>query len=387
MTRLVLLGGGHAHLFVLEGLARGLFGPVDATLVSPVRHQAYSGMVPGLIGGRYRTEELSFDLEATTARAGVTFVCSRARRILPAEREVELEDGRRIGYDLLSVATGSTVRGTDLPGVREHALVVKPIDRAEVIVPALEQAAAEHGSALRVVVVGGGAAGAEVALALRARLRTLSAAASARVALLESGSEVVPDRAPAARRKVRRALALNGIELKLGAQVHAVDGRGATLADGSTVPMHLLVWAAGAGPSDLLRASALETDARGFLLVDDRLRSLSDPRIFAAGDAATLAAYPATPKAGVYAVREGPVLRDNLAAACHGRDPSRSYSPQHRFLALFNTGDGRAILSYGPLALRARWAMRLKDRIDRRFMRRFQRLALPTSDSYIPISR
>jgi selenide,water dikinase len=112
----------------------------------------------------------------------------------------------------------------------------------------------------------------------------------------------------------------------------------------------------------------------GFLLVDERLRSVSDARVFAAGDAASLAGWPDTPKAGVYAVREGPVLRDNLAAACAGDDPPRSYAPQQRFLTLLNTGDGRAVLSYPPWAASGRWVMRLKDVIDRRFVRRFHRL-------------
>jgi selenide,water dikinase len=114
-------------------------------------------------------------------------------------------------------------------------------------------------------------------------------------------------------------------------------------------------------------------DSDGFLLVNDRLQSLDDPTIFAAGDAASPARHPGTPKAGVYAVRAGPVLARNLLAAATDKPVAATYRPQSRFLALLNTGDGRAILSYGRLAIRSSWAMALKDRIDRRFMRRFQR--------------
>lgn len=158
MTRLVLLGGGHAHLFVLEALARGAFAGTEVTLVSPVRRQAYSGMVPGMIAGRYRADELSFDLEAIARRAGARYVPLAGRRILAGAGRIELTNGSVAAYDVLSVATGSTVRGTELPGVAEQSLMVKPIDRAGEIVPALARAlAADRNPA--VIVVGAGAAG------------------------------------------------------------------------------------------------------------------------------------------------------------------------------------------------------------------------------------
>jgi selenide,water dikinase len=373
MTRLLLLGGGHAHLFVLEALTRGAFEGAEVTLVSPVRRQAYSGMVPGLIAGRYRADELSFDLEAIARTVGARYVPLAGRRILPQAGRIELADGRLESYDILSVATGSALRGGALPGVAEQALPVKPIDRAGQIVPALSRALAAD-EAPAVVVVGGGAAGIEIALAVRARLRLLAGGDVGTVTLLEAAPGLFGGQLPRAARAAAQALARNRVVLRLGAEVASASASGVRLADGTELPARVLVWAAGATATDVLRTSGLALDPQGFLLVDDRLRSPSDGRIFAAGDAATPAGWPQTAKAGVYAVRAGPVLCANLAAACRGADPPLRYRPQRRFLALLNTGDGRAICSYGSFAASGRWAMTLKDRIDRRFMRRFKRL-------------
>jgi len=159
--------------------------------------------------------------------------------------------------------------------------------------------------------------------------------------------------------------------------VEEVGTRTVRLSGGTELPYDTVVWATGASAPEIFRASGLETDHAGFLLVDSTLRSVTDPAIFAAGDAATLRRFPATPKSGVYAVRQGPILARNLVLALAGGASERyqSYRPQPRSLVLINTGDGRAILSYGSIALTGRWVMRLKDRIDRGFMRRFQRLA------------
>ena len=369
----MLLGGGHSHLFVLEGLTRQRLPDVETTLVSLDRRQAYSGMVPGLIGGRYDVASLSFDLSAIARRAGVRFVQAEATAIDPENRRLNLADGQTLGYDLVSIAVGSTVQGEDLPGVAEFARRVKPIGRAVELVPVLEGVAAGRPPA--VVVVGGGAAGVEVALGLRARLRRLGRI-DAEVTLVESTDRLLGGRMPAAERLARRALAANGVAVLLGTPVDRVRPDGIEIGR-RHVPAELVVWATGATATTLLRKSGLASDRRGFVLVNDHLQSVSHAEVFAAGDVASLARYPDTPKAGVYAVREGPVLWANLQAAVSGQALPRRYRPQRRFLALLNTGDGRAILAYGSVALWGRAWMALKDRIDLGFMRRFQRLQEP----------
>jgi selenide, water dikinase len=372
--RLVLVGAGHAHLFVLEALARGRFPPARVTLVAPHPRHLYSGMVSGFIGGLYGIDDLSFDLPSLAAAADAAYIRGNALRLDTGTPQVELDNGRLVGYDIASFAIGSGVVGADLPGVREWAVTAKPIDAAESMLTTLERRAAT--GVPRVVVVGGGAGGVELALGIRARLRRMGLA-DAPVSLVDRQLRLVADRSEASARAASRALADNAIEVRLESDVGEVGSGVVRLKNGVEIQFDLLVWATGATASTLFRTAGLETDDRGFLLVDDTLRSVSDPAVFAAGDAATLRQFPGIPKSGVYAVRQGPVLSHNLMLALtHG--PSRDYRhfrTQSRSLVLVNTGDGRALLSYGAVAVRARWAMRLKDWIDRRFMDRFHRLA------------
>ena len=386
--RLVLVGGGHAHLFVLEALAQGQLRPNEAVLLSAYPQHAYSGMMPGFIGGRYRREEVEFDLAAIARRVGTTFVEGTAIRIDAGSRVVTLADGRAISYDVASFAVGSEPAGVELPGVRAHALFLKPIQRAVEIVPALERAAREAGpEPVRALIVGGGLAGVEVGLAVRRRLDRLGTA-RAIVTIIEAGHELMADRSPAAAAHAQRALGRGEVSVRLGTVVTEVGAGYARLASGAVIQADVLIWASGATAPDWFRASGLPVDSAGFLLVDDTLRSVGAPEIFAAGDAAAFRSHPRTPKAGVYAVRAGPVLAHNIGVALGGAGvprsdqgdpesrPYRVYRPQRRFLALVNTGDGRAMLSYGPFAITSRWAMALKDRIDRGFMKRFQGLGL-----------
>jgi selenide,water dikinase len=373
-SHLVLAGGGHAHLFVLEGMARR---PLPAgsrvTLVAQHREHAYSGMVPGLVGGRYRAEELLIDLAGLARSAGAELIEATAESLDPEGRALVLGDGRRVAYDLLSIAVGSGTAGGDRPGVRDTALFVKPIDRTLALVPAIERLfAGGGGPGLQIAVVGAGAAGVELALAIRARLRLLGRD-DARVALVDGDTRILGDRSDACRKEAESVLAEQKVGLVLGGEVQALDGDRLRLPSGATLRADMVVWAAGPQAPALFRGSGLATDERGYLRVDRTLRSVSHPSVFAAGDAAALEGYPGMAKAGVYAVRQGPVLRDNLLAALAGRRPRRRFRPQRRFLALLNTGDGRAILSYGDLAVTGRWAMTLKDRIDRRFIARFRR--------------
>jgi selenide, water dikinase len=371
--RLVLVGAGHAHLFVLEQLALGRFPPAEITLLSPHASHLYSGMLGGLITGRYRREDAYLDLPSLAAKAAARFVLGAAAYVDTANRQVRLEDGRQFSYDIASFAIGSETRPAKMRA-GDRVLSVKPIDRAGMIAEAVESWPQTNPT---IVVVGGGAGGVEIALNIKARLWALGRT-GARVVLVGRQSRLVHDRAEACGREAARVLRQNQVPVLLGVEGKEFGARALRLSDGIDLPYDTLVWATGADAPALFRASGLETDHAGFLLVDSTLQSVSDPAIFAAGDAATLRWFPATPKSGVYAVRQGPTLGRNLGVALTGGDGERfqHYRPQPRSLVLINTGDGRAILSYGSVAVTGRWVMRLKDRIDRRFMQRFQRLAV-----------
>jgi NADH dehydrogenase FAD-containing subunit len=193
------------------------------------------------------------------------------------------------------------------------------------------------------------------------------------VTLCDRGAHPVRERGRRTSAVVARVLRTKGIAFIGASEVTRVDADGVTLGDGRRLPADLVVWAVGAAGPTLLAESGLPTDARGFLCVRDDLRCAAQPEILAAGDCATLASYPNLPKAGVYAVRQGPVLAANLRLLARGAGRLQVYVPQSRFLSLMNTGDGAAILSYGPVAVRGRWVWRWKDRIDRAFVSRYSR--------------
>jgi selenide,water dikinase len=169
---------------------------------------------------------------------------------------------------------------------------------------------------------------------------------------------------------VERILRTRGVRVQTGRAVVAAEPRGLRLADGGSVTADAIVWTVGAAPPPWIAQSGLTTDPRGFVAIDQHLRSLSHPEVFAAGDSATLLAAP-TPKSGVYAVRQGPLLALNLRRALAG-EPLAQFRPQHRTLALISAGGRYAVASYGPLALEGSWVWRWKDWIDRRFMARYR---------------
>jgi selenide,water dikinase len=368
MPRLVLAGLGHAHLFVLEAARQGHLPPCEVVVCTGEREHPYSGMVPGWVGGRYRREELAIPVAALVAQAGATLRPHHVVGVDRTTREVLLTDGSHEPYDLCSIATGSMPSGLHLPGVREHAFPLKPLSGVvEVMSRAAELAAAGTG---KVVMVGGGGAGVEVACNLATRLRQLNHRHGVSITIVSRDPRPAMDRSPATQRLVERALARQGIRF-LGAQdVQGVDASSVQLATES-LPSDLTIWATGAAAPAWFAATGLPRDERGFLLVNGALQSLGDDQVLAAGDAATPADARGTPKAGVYAVRMGPRLVGTLRALLSGQTPDRSWRPQRRFLALLSTGDDRAIASWGAFAVEGRWAMTLKDRIDRRFLERF----------------
>lgn len=370
--RLVLAGLGHAHLFVLEAAVRGTLPPCEVVVCTGETHHVYSGMVPGWLGGRYEAEAVFLPVEPLVHAAGATWRQAHVTGLDPVGRTVMLADGNTESYDLCSVAIGSIPTGLDLPGAREHAVPLKPLGNIHRILAQLETLATSGGG--DVVVVGGGVAGVEIAFGIAARLRLLGAHETVTVHVV--GREAVPaaDRGAAVVRRVERALRRNGIAYSPGTEVVAVTADSVETTAG-TLPAALVIWATGPAAAPWLAETGLATDERGFLLVDDHLRSVGMPDVLAAGDCATLDSHRGTDKAGVYAVRMGPRLVDLIQHALGGAPLPRPYTPQRNWLALLNTGDGRAIASRNGFALEGEWAMKWKDRIDRAFMQRFASLA------------
>jgi pyridine nucleotide-disulfide oxidoreductase family protein len=372
MRRLLLLGGGHAHLYLLRRLARAPIRGVAATLVSPADRSHYSAMFPGYMQGTYEERQLAVDLTRLCAAVGVSFVCGSATRIDPARRIVETDAGA-CAFDVLSLDVGADVASIDdVPGAAAHALTLRRPGAAPALRARVEGLIAErHGAEVRVCVTGGGAAAVEVSLALHRRIKDGQSAPV--VAMFERGPAVVPDYAPGLRQRVTDLLDSRGIRVHAHSAIVAVEPSAVVLDAGERVPADLTVWLTGPAPPSVLAGSGLPRDARGFLLVDSTLRAVDGAPVWGAGDCVALAGHPWVAKAGVYAVREAPVLDRNIRAAFGGAAPAR-YRPQRAFLSLLNTADGRALARWRGLSAHARWAWWLKDRIDRHFVRAFQRV-------------
>jgi len=370
VRRLLLVGAGHAHLHVLRTLARAPLDGVRVTLVNPFRRYHYSGMVPGYLQGTYAEAELAIDLPPLCAAAGAELWLGRAERVETAARRVRV-DGEALDFDLLSLDVGSEPAGLDVPGACEHARHLRPMGDALAIRSAVDdraRAVRAGGAPVRVTVVGGGAGAVEVALALHRRI--VAEGGRAAVTIVEREEGVVADYAPEARARLTSVLTARGITLVLGRTVTAVQPRGVLLDAGGRRTSDVTVWATGAAPPGLLARSDLPT-RDGYLLVDATLRAADGAPVWGAGDCVTLLDHPEVPKAGVFAVRQAPVLAHNLLAALRGGAP-RAYRPQRHFLSLINTADGRAFYRWHGLSGRSRLAWLLKDAIDRRWVRRHQ---------------
>lgn len=373
MKRLLLIGGGHSHVEVLRDFGERPVPDVEMVLVNPGRYAPYSGMIPGLIAGDYGWLQCHIDLAHLCGHARARHVDDRATGIDPVALRVSLAGGESAQYDLLSIDVGSTPAGADVAGVCDHAVSVKPIEGFLAAVDTLRERA-RGGSLARVAVVGAGAAGIEVALALQYRLRSEAAALPAFLILTDT-PHVLPGHDERARRIVERILGERAVEVVAGTPVAAVTATGLTLADGREEHSDAVIWATGAAAAAWLQATGLALDARGFVAVDRTLRSTSHANVFAAGDCATRVEDP-QPKSGVFAVRQGPALAANLRRALAG-EPPVPFITSPRALALLNCGNRYAVASRGGVALEGRWVWHWKDLIDRRFMARYRNLQVP----------
>ena len=368
---IVLVGGGHAHVQVLQSFATEPPPSSRLTLIVDTPIAVYSGMVPGFIAGQYKEEDLQIDVRCLAERAGIRVVIDKAVGIDPQERRILLENQPSVAYDLASFDIGSTVAGLDSPGVREHAIATRPIGVFVQCIDSMIKQARQHppDTPFQVVVVGGGAGGVEVAFTLGQRLQEEISPAVG-VGLVESGPRILAGYPDSLLARVYRNCQKRGLKIYCNRRVASVHGDHVQLDGGEDIPCQVVLWITGAVSQPIFQESGLPTDGRGFVQVRSTLQVEGHDQLFAVGDCSTLLEYPQTPKAGVYAVRQGPLITYNIRARLRGH-PLRSYRPQSDFLALLNLGDGSALGTKWGRSVQGRLVMKLKDFIDRRFMRRF----------------
>ena len=370
MKRLLLLGGGHAHVKVLADLAQRPLAGWAVQLVSPYRRQIYSGMLPGWIAGHYRLDDCALSLDRLSRAAGVDFHETAGTALDPVANTVTCADGRTLAFDRLSIDTGPMPALASLPGSAAHALPIRPIEGFVAAWPALAAriaAAAASASRFDLTVLGAGAAGVELAFAIRQQA-VVAGWSTLRLTLVGSDEWPMAGAPQRLRRQIATLMRQRSIAWQGDRQAVQVDAGELRFEQGAALAFDACLVVTGAAAPAWPRASGLATDAQGFIRVGATLQSLSHPHILAAGDVAAYAEP--RPKSGVYAVKAGPVLAHNLRALCEGR-AAQPWAPQRRALYLISTGDRHALASWGPFAWSGDWVWRWKDHIDRGFMRRF----------------
>jgi selenide,water dikinase len=392
---IVLVGGGHSHVGVLRQFGMKPEPGVRLTLISATLDTPYSGMLPGYVAGHYSFEQVHIDLPRLAAWAGARFIHDEAVGLDLAAGRVLLADRPSMAFDLCAINVGSTPNRAGVSGAAEHAVPVKPIPQFNARWLALLQRVRAQPGALSIAVVGGGAGGVELCLAMQHRLRHERQAAggdpeSLSFHLFTQSAQVLPTHNAWVQRRFVQVLAERGVVLHLEAPVTQVTAQGlwASSPKGPAQlwPADEVVWVTQAGGPAWLQGSGLLLDAQGFVSVNASLQA-SDPRVFASGDVASFTDRPLE-KAGVFAVRMGQPLADNLRRQARG-GPLLTWRPQRRWLALISTGDRHAVASRGAIGFAGDWVWRWKDAIDQRFMRRFnswpaQPMALPVQHESAP---
>ena len=372
---IVLVGGGHSHAVLLRNFGMQPMPGVRLTLICTDTQTPYSGMLPGYVAGHYDYDQVHIDLGRLCAFAGARMFRAEVTGIDREARKVLCRDRPAVPYDRLSINIGSTPQAAAVPGAITHAIPVKPIHDFNLRWLALLERVRNHPGVTRIAVVGGGAGGVELLLAMQYRLRNELRAMDRDPGqldfhLLTAGATILPTHNAGVQRRFERVLEERGVRVHRQAQVVEVTAGGLRTQSGETLPADEIVWVTNAGGAPWLAATGLALDPAGFVLVNDRLQTLTDPDIFAVGDVASLAVRPLE-KAGVFAVRQGRPLADNLRRSIEGK-PLAAWHPQRSWLALISTGDRYAVGSRGALGFAGDWVWRWKDWIDRRFMRKFE---------------
>jgi selenide,water dikinase len=364
-AQLLLIGGGHAHLGVLDVLARRQRSGIDVTLVSEHANQVYSGMLPGHLAGHYALSEISIPLDPVAEMARADFVRARVVKLDLQQRIAVTEGGGVLPFDVVSIDVGPAPERALLPGL-EHALSIRPIDQLLSAWRLLEQRFAGTPLPQTLVVIGGGPAGVETAAALA--FRAQHAKLQLKPTLVAGRAGLLPTQPKAAGRLMQRRLTALGVRV-IEADAEAVRPNAVSIQGTGEYYADVIIAALGAAAPRWPREAGLKADARGFIAVNEHLQSVSHPFVFAAGDCASMVGR-SYPKSGVYAVRAGPPLAENLLRTLTRRRLVR-WRPQRQALYLLSAGAQDAVGVWGPLVVDGAWVWRWKDRIDRKFIRRF----------------
>ena len=380
---LLLIGGGHAHVIALKMLSMRRFPGVRITLISNAVLTPYSGMLPGLIAGHYAYDEVHIDLARLCRATGVRFIEDTVDALDLEQQRVHCRQHPAFHYDVLSIDIGSSPDIASIPGAVEFTRAVKPVDRFLYYWLGLQARIQTEASSktIDIALVGAGASGVEVALAMKHRLTQNPPKAKLKFHIISATPEILPSHNAKVRKRYQAVLDKRDIQIHRDFRVTRVEPD--CLYDESdpaaikALACEEIIWAISASAPLWPKQAGLSCSDKGFIQVNACLQSVSHSNVFAAGDIADVLEHP-RPKAGVFAVRQGPPLAENLMRAL-AKQRLKPFTPQTRFLSLVSTGDKYAVASRGNWALAGKWVWRWKDYIDRKFMRGLNELGKNTS--------
>lgn len=367
----VLLGIGHTNAHVLRMWKMNALPDTDLTCISDNTIASYSGMLPAVLTGQVPPERMEIDLVRLCGASGARLITNPVVDINHETREINFSDRPSVPFDVLSIGIGSTASTDGVAIESDSFVMIKPMQSfLNRLGKAVDHAHKQRdGKELRIVVVGSGIAGVEIAFCIPGFIKSVSDR-TAQIQLITRSHQILPSVEDKTRELVSQEFANRGVNVCCSSSVTHVDPSSVRLEDGTKIDADLVVWATNASRPPLLKDLGLELDERGFLATDSNLQSRTTKGIFAVGDTGTIISEN-LPKAGVYAVRQGPVLWENIRRSLDGV-PLQKYKPQRSFMKLINLGDGRAVGQWKSFSYIGRAMMRLKERIDGQFMDKFQ---------------
>jgi NADH dehydrogenase FAD-containing subunit len=364
--RLVLAGGGHAHMVTLANLHQIVAKGHHVTVIQPSEYHYYSGMGPGMLGGTYRADDIRFATRNQVEKQGGTFVLGKVAHIDPQAQTVRLEDGDGVPYDVLSCNLGSFVPTQMIKSDLEDIYPVKPIERLlEAQERILEIGVQKQ---MTVGIVGGGPSAVEIAGNVW-RLNRRPGILPARIKIM-TGNSIMPRHPDGIRRKALNSLVKRNIEVVEKCNIREISTGRVVEASGQIHELDIIFVAIGVRPNKVFQSSGLPTGPDGGLLVNRYLQCTGFGNIFGGGDCIYFQESPLD-RVGVYAVRQNPILFHNMMVALDGGELQK-FDSQGDYLLIFNLGDGKGIFYKKPILFGGRLAFTIKDYIDRKFMRRFQ---------------
>ncbi|MGD6780430.1 FAD-dependent oxidoreductase [Sutcliffiella horikoshii] len=357
---IILVGGGHAHLKCLLDIRKNPLPNQNIYLISPDRYQYYSGMFSGYTEGLYSIDKIRVDLKYMSEKAGVTFIEDKIAKVSVSDKTLQTNTGTTIPFSVVSFDTGSFIKGPS--SFKDYLIQIKPnylfADRMK-----------EYRAVKFPVVVGGGASGVEIALAITAWRKKNGYPTNVK---LITSSKLLPSSSSKASILIREIAVHKGLSIIEDDSVEEMNESHVTTQKGRSLPHSLVLWLTGPSSPDIFKRGSLPCDQNGFLLVENTLQAKGLPFIFGAGDCITLESFPDLPKNGVYAVRQANLLWKNITSYLNGEVCS-TFSPQRHFLSLLSTGNNEALLQYGSFTVHSKLAWKLKNKIDTDYMKKFQK--------------